>query len=1154
MRTAVSKTYDNGDGSYQAVVWSKPVHYQAEDGTWEDLDEADQSSNSRSREIDTLQPDGTTGKDTIISDNTNQDMNIGGDPEFWFTADSGNPFFKFRILIQFNVESLNIPAESEITSASLMLYYFRSITTDQSEAGASSPIGITAYGVTRSWVEGTGTTSATTSDGATWNDYDGTNSWGSVGGDYTTTKSGTGSTPTSYGWTTIDVKNIVGVWVDETLTNNGFILIGDSSHQYLKRFHTSDYSTSSERPKLVIDYVSNKPPVIDNPIHTLNLDEDAANYYLSLDRDQFIDGIFKDPDVGDSLSFFVWNGVKWAGISTGGAYDSENLTATVQQNGTLEIALKPNEYGVDDLKLNATDTDGASTIHNLRINIKSVNDPPKISDTTKWFYDDPEPSYTTGTLTCLEDQWVNFTIKANDPVEPEDNAKLKYYVNSTEDYAGFFEVDESTGEVSFMAINDDVGIYKLKITVDDTNSVNNIDEYTFTLEVENVNDKPIITEIAFQQFTQKIEPFATSVTLNEKAFEDSYYNFTVYADDEDLELEDSDESLKFSILPSNRFDVIKDFPTPKKYIRYSFVPTNDDVGTFTVQLSVTDAANEDTTLMVTINVINRNDPPVISNFYFGTQIKDLEYKQYQSLDLEELGKVYTVTEGELYTFSVKGLDFDLNDEIEFEVEIQNRSKTEQKEMLTTTTTPGENPNEVSSTLELKVTPDHRSGRDSEMWINISAIDKADAEGLLMLRIPVENINDPPPESTITVEINDADRETRFIKENLSVIFTAKEIFDPDGDNVTYSWDFDEADGITEDMTGSDVVWTYSKDGTYTVTLTVDDGNGGTNSSEKSLQVIAPPKKGSGSNGVGGILSGFGLILIILIVIIVVVILVIVAAVMYMRKKKHEKEEAEEAERQQQMMAQTQFGIPMAQDPSMMMQDPAMMMQDPAMMAQFQALQQQQMMMQYPEQYQDMSMQPQYGYDQTGMMQQQQPMDYQQMEMQQMGMGVDAYGQPLVQPQMGVQTVPMQSAVIAEGQAMPPAPSGELGLPATGVSEQPQLPPAAVEEEPPMPESPFAAAETQTLEEELGTDAEIAEIPIEPDTSAPEPTPDVEPVAAPETTPTVAPTPAPTQPTPTVEEQPPAAAEGAEGDKKCGNCNAPVKEGWFLCPECKQPLL
>jgi PKD repeat protein/subtilisin family serine protease len=71
--------------------------------------------------------------------------------------------------------------------------------------------------------------------------------------------------------------------------------------------------------------------------------------------------------------------------------------------------------------------------------------------------------------------------------------------------------------------------------------------------------------------------------------------------------------------------------------------------------------------------------------------------------------------------------------------------------------------------------------------------------------------------------------------NQWVTFDATSSYDPDGSIVSYSWDF--GDGAT--ATGSRVTKRYSAAGTYTVTLTVTDNRGATNSASQTITVTSP---------------------------------------------------------------------------------------------------------------------------------------------------------------------------------------------------------------------------------------------------------------------------------------------------------------------------
>jgi len=59
--------------------------------------------------------------------------------------------------------------------------------------------------------------------------------------------------------------------------------------------------------------------------------------------------------------------------------------------------------------------------------------------------------------------------------------------------------------------------------------------------------------------------------------------------------------------------------------------------------------------------------------------------------------------------------------------------------------------------------------------------------------------------------------------NATVYFDGSGSSDPDGDTLTYSWDFDRSNGIQKDATGANVSHVYTTAGVFRVTLTVNDG-------------------------------------------------------------------------------------------------------------------------------------------------------------------------------------------------------------------------------------------------------------------------------------------------------------------------------------------
>jgi outer membrane protein OmpA-like peptidoglycan-associated protein len=71
--------------------------------------------------------------------------------------------------------------------------------------------------------------------------------------------------------------------------------------------------------------------------------------------------------------------------------------------------------------------------------------------------------------------------------------------------------------------------------------------------------------------------------------------------------------------------------------------------------------------------------------------------------------------------------------------------------------------------------------------------------------------------------------------NVALAFSGEGSSDPDGDRLSYKWDF--GDGATASFTTPTATHPYTRAGNYTVRLTVDDGRGGTDSTTATVSVI-----------------------------------------------------------------------------------------------------------------------------------------------------------------------------------------------------------------------------------------------------------------------------------------------------------------------------
>jgi hypothetical protein len=262
--------------------------------------------------------------------------------------------------------------------------------------------------------------------------------------------------------------------------------------------------------------VENLPPRISN-LPEITIDEDTTGTNL-LNLSSYT----YDPDTIE-LEFTIQKN------------NNPDCNITIIENNNIMVIPAQNWNGRSTVELQVYD--GASTVvEELIINVKPVNDPPYIEQI--------------GNLTAVEDEMFKFQVEATD-IDSENI----YFTDSTD----LFEIDHSTGLISFIPSNDDVGLHNVSISASDGDvSVNY--SVNLLLTVINVNDEPTFT--------------LTSLKWNANA--DDTFIFKVTAEDIDPgdELTFSDDSDLFDIDPQTG-DI-------------NFKPGQDDAGEYDITITVTD--------------------------------------------------------------------------------------------------------------------------------------------------------------------------------------------------------------------------------------------------------------------------------------------------------------------------------------------------------------------------------------------------------------------------------------------------------------------------------------------------------------------------------------------------------------------------------------
>jgi hypothetical protein len=365
----------------------------------------------------------------------------------------------------------------------------------------------------------------------------------------------------------------------------------------------------------------------------------------------------------------------------------------------------PDDSGVGMWFVNVTvnDGNGGSAHINYTLDISNVNDDPVITT-----LDNP---------IAFEDSLyrVDYNFTDEDPPGQGDKYVWELFTDIPADW---LSIDSATGVLSGTPTNDDVGTYGVTVRISD--SLGGMDTHDFDLVVTNVNDPPVITN-----------PVEETYYWEEDLYGEIDFNAT------DV---DAGEILTW--------DLIADAPWLSLDADtgiLSGTPTNEEVGEWLINVTVTDDSMESDWNVFTIDVTNTNDPPTIDPVF----IDEIE-------------------EDELFWYNFTAQDIDpTDDEIEWSLETN--------AMFLSIN---------SLTGNLSGTPTNNDV--GEWWINVTAFDGNGGFDQVNRTIRVVNVNDAP--EILTESLPDATEDEFY-----SFIMNATDM-DPTNDLI--SWSLENTDLVT----------------------------------------------------------------------------------------------------------------------------------------------------------------------------------------------------------------------------------------------------------------------------------------------------------------------------------------------------------------------
>ena len=324
---------------------------------------------------------------------------------------------------------------------------------------------------------------------------------------------------------------------------------------------------------------TNDAPSFTSTPITVAIQDISYNYAIETD----------DPDLGDIRTITASSLPGWLNFT-----DNGDGTATLSGTPTNS------DLGINNVTLRVEDTPGAAVEQIFSINVNNTNDPPV-------FTSNPIQNAT-------EDVLYTYNITSFDP-DNEDSRSFSSL--DLPDWLTLTDNGDGTGSLTGTPLNEDIGIEVISLEL--TDALGATDLQNFSITIINSNDAPNFS--------------STPVTI---ALQDIPYNYAITTEDPDV---GDAGAISAIVLPSWLAFTDNGDGTAS----LSGTPTNSDLGSNNVTLSVSDLAGAAVEQNFVINVDNANDPPVITSNPVLNGTEDINYTYNITTSDPDIGDVLTIS-------------------------------------------------------------------------------------------------------------------------------------------------------------------------------------------------------------------------------------------------------------------------------------------------------------------------------------------------------------------------------------------------------------------------------------------------------------------------------------------------------------------------------